>query len=61
MSTLKKARFSFYHLCVQSELSLVEHGKKSRVRTVSKSTGSQLLKTVLTCDFEPYFTRDNSD
>ena len=44
--------FSFYPLCVQSELSLVKHVQKSKVRTVFKFPESQLFKTVLTFDFK---------
>ena len=40
---LKKGWFSFYSWCIQSELSLVKHGQKSKVRTVLKFSGSQIL------------------
>ena len=50
---LKNVWFSFYPWCVQSELSLVKHCQKSKV--------SQLFKPVLTFDFWPCFTRDNSE
>ena len=42
------------------ELSLVKYGQKSKVRTVLKTSGSQLFKT-FTFDLWPCFTRDNSD
>ena len=47
---LKKGLFSFNSWCVQSELSLVKYGQKSKVRTVLKTSGFQLFKTVLTFD-----------
>ena len=37
---LKKGLFSFYPLCVQSELSLVKPVQKSKVRTVFKFSES---------------------
>ena len=40
----KKVTFSFYHWCVQSELSLVKHGLKSKVRTVLKSWDPEVFK-----------------
>ena len=49
---LKKGLFSFYPLYDQSELYLVKHVQKSKVRTVFKFPESQLFKTVLTFDFE---------
>ena len=48
---LEKVPFSFYPWCIQSELSLVKHGQKSKVRTVLKLSGSPLFKTVLTFDY----------
>ena len=50
---LKNVWFCFYHCCVQSELTLVKHGQKSKVRTALKSWD--------TFDFWQCFTRDNSD
>ena len=58
---LKYVPISFYPWCIQPELSLVKHGQKSKVRTVLKLSGSQLFKTVLTFNYRPCLTRDNSD
>ena len=49
---LEKVPFSFYPWCIQSELSLVKHGQKSKVKTVLKSSGSQLFKTDLLLIFD---------
>ena len=57
----KNVPISFYTWCVQSELSLVKHGQKSKVSTVLKSWDPEVFETVLTFDFWPCFTRDNLD
>ena len=37
-------KFSFHPWCVQSELSLVKHGQKSKVRTVLKRLNTPRVK-----------------
>ena len=48
----KKGRFSFYPLCVPSELFLVKHGEKSNVRTVCNSQDFSFSKLSLLLIFD---------
>ena len=52
IDNFKNVTFYFYPWCVQSALFVVKHGQKSKVRTVLKTSGSQLFKTVLTFEFD---------